>query len=323
MNSRFPDKLPVGISQCLLGDNVRYDGSNKRSRVCTELLSQHFDFIPVCPEMGIGMGAPRAAIHLRENLPDHSHKHSHTHPQNHRIRVVGRDNADFDVTEKLQTYAREKAVELAHLCGYIFMDRSPSCGLANVNIHQKDGRPTKHYTAGIYAREFIYRHPLLPVEEEGRLQDSAIFENFVTRVYAWKRWNDFLENELTQAGLQKFHARHKYLLMAQRPESYRRLGHIVALAHLRPLNQVTKDYAQEFMAALEIISSPQRHANVLQHLLGYFKHKLDSAGKQETLRLIEEYRQGHLQRSAPLALLKQHLKNHPNDYLQHQVYLEL
>jgi uncharacterized protein YbgA (DUF1722 family)/uncharacterized protein YbbK (DUF523 family) len=310
MTETFPARLPVGISQCLLGEKVRYDGGHKHSKICTELLAGRFDFIPVCPEMGIGMGAPREAIHLQGKLNEDA------------VRAVGNRTPGLDVTEKLESYARQKAEELTQLCGYVFMGRSPSCGLGGIKVYHDNGYPAGRSTQGIYAREFLQRHPLLPVEEEGRLRDPKLCENFVARVYAWQRWQALQTTGLTLASLQDFHARHKYLLMAHRPESYRHLGRLVALAHQRPLPQVASDYLQEFMATLKIASSNRSHTNVLQHLLGYLKKQLDAPSKQEMLKLIDDYRQGRVPLIAPLTLLKHHLQKHPNEYVQRQVYLE-
>ncbi|MGH8493913.1 MAG: YbgA family protein [Moraxellaceae bacterium] len=306
----FPEKLTLGISQCLLGDAVRYDGSHKHSKLCTEHLSKRFSFIAVCPEVGIGLGTPRETISLRGSMHDEQ------------IRVIGNRSADLDVTEKLLAYARLKAESLSAIYGYVFMGRSPSCGLGNVKVYLDNGHASGKSSAGLYAREFTRLHPLLPVEEEGRLRDARLCENFVARVYAWKRWNDMLALGLTSARLQEFHARHKYLLMSHRVESYRHLGRLVAQAHLRPLQVTADEYIHEFMATLKIGSSNRSHTNVLQHLAGYLKNQLDAASRQELQQLIDNYRQGLVPLIAPMTLLKHHFRQHPNSYIQQQVYLE-
>ncbi|HET8730340.1 MAG TPA: DUF523 and DUF1722 domain-containing protein [Moraxellaceae bacterium] len=306
----FPERIPVGISQCLLGDHVRYDGGHKRSRVCTEVLAKRFEFVPVCPEAGIGMGIPREAIHLVGRMEDDV------------LRAVGNRTADLDVTAALEQYGREKAAELGELCGYIFMGRSPSCGLGNIKVYHENGMPLGKNARGIYAREFTARHPLLPVEEEGRLRDPQLCENFVTRVYAWQRWRRLEAAGLTHARLQEFHARHKYLLMAHRPAAYQHLGRLVALSFQRPIADAANDYLQEFMATLQIICTNRSHTNVLQHLAGYLKKRLTSPDRQELAMLIDDYRQGKVPLIAPLTLLRHHLRQHPNEYVQRQVYLE-
>lgn len=310
MSLNFPEKIQVGISQCLLGDNVRYDGSHKHSKICTERLAKHFDFTAVCPETGIGMSVPRDAIHLRGSL------------YNDVVRAVGKHTAGLDVTEALETYGREKAHELHYLCGYIFMGRSPSCGLSGIKVHHESGNPIGRSTQGIYAREFTQHHLLMPVEEEGLLRDDKLLENFVGRVYAFRRWRDLVDSGLTRATLQDFHARHKYLLMSHRNESYRHLGRLVALAHQRDIAVVAKEYVHEFMMTLKIVSTKKTHANVLQHLMGYLKKGLDTTSKQELLKLLDDYRCGRVPLIAPLTLLKHHLQKNPNAYLQRQFYLE-
>lgn len=306
----FPAKVPVGISQCLLGDLVRYDGSHKHSKVCTEVLAQRFEFVPVCPEMGIGMGAPREAIHLVGNLHDEA------------VRIVGNRTAGLDVTEQMEQYGRDKAAELGDLCGYVFMGRSPSCGLGNIKVYHENGNPIGRSTRGVFAREFTQRHPLMPVEEEGRLRDAQLCDNFVTRVYAWQRWRALEASGLTLAKLQDFHARHKYLLMAHRPAAYQHLGRLVALAHQRPVEDAAQDYIHDFMTTLKTVCSNKSHTNVLQHLAGYLKKALDTTSRQELAQIIDDFRQGRVPLIAPLTLLRHHLRQHPNAYVQRQVYLE-
>lgn len=306
----FPEKVPVGISQCLLGDPVRFDGGHKHSRVCTEVLAQRFAFVPVCPEMGIGMGAPRETIHLQGSLHDDH------------VRAVGNRTPGLDVTAALEQYGRDKAAELGDLCGYVFMGRSPSCGLAGIKVYHANGNPIGRSTRGVYAREFTARHPLLPVEEEGRLRDPVLCDNFVTRVYAWQRWRALVASGLTLATLQDFHARHKYLLMAHRPAAYQHLGRLVALAHQRPVEEAARDYIHDFMATLRTVATNKSHTNVLQHLAGYLKKLLDPDSRQELATLIDDYRQARVPLFAVLTLLRHHLRQHPNAYVQRQVYLE-
>ncbi|HEX4870323.1 MAG TPA: DUF523 and DUF1722 domain-containing protein [Moraxellaceae bacterium] len=306
----FPEQVPVGISQCLLGDHVRYDGGHKHSKVCTGVLAKRFAFVPVCPEVGIGMGTPREAIHLVGNLHDDV------------VRVVGNRTATLDVTAALEQYGRDKAAELGELCGYVFMGRSPSCGLGNIKVYHANGNPIGRNTRGVFAREFTARHPLLPVEEEGRLRDPRLCDNFVTRVYAWQRWRALEAAGLTHARLQDFHARHKYLLMAHRPAAYQHLGRLVALSHQRPVEDAARDYIHDFMATLRTEATSRGHTNVLQHLAGYLKKLLDGPSRQELATLIDDFREGKVPLIAPLTLLRHHLRQHPNAYVQRQVYLE-
>lgn len=299
----------IGISQCLLGDAVRYDGGHKRSTFCTETLAPFVRYVPVCPEMAIGLGAPREPIHLQGE------------PGSGRIRVVGNRTPSLDVTEKLETFGQQKAEELEALSGYIFMGRSPSCGLARITVYHENGNPLGS-SMGVYAREITRHLPLLPVEEEGRLRDSHLRENFVARVYAYHRWQRLQQEGMTLARLQDFHARHKYTLLAHQQAAYKHLGRLVALAHQRPLDDVAAEYIRGFMQALKIVASNQNHSNVLLHIMGYLKRDLDSASRQELVTLIDRYRRGEVPLIAPLTLLRHHFQHHPNAYIARQYYLE-
>lgn len=302
--------IHVGISQCLLGDAVRYDGGHKFSEFCARTLQTCFHFVPVCPEVGIGLGTPREPIHLQGNPHDES------------VRVVGNRSKDLDVTQALEAYGQQKAGELGQLSGYIFMQRSPSCGLERIKVYHENGTPLGRSSRGVYARELTRLLPLLPVEEEGRLRDVQLRENFVARVYAYHRWQLLVQEGLTLARLQDFHARHKYALLAHNQAAYRHLGRIVALAHQRPLEAVAQDYISVFMATLREVASKRNHANALLHILGYLKREIDSQSKQELVALIEQYRQGQVPLLAPLTLLRHHFGRHPNAYIARQHYLE-
>jgi uncharacterized protein YbgA (DUF1722 family)/uncharacterized protein YbbK (DUF523 family) len=306
----FPEKIPVGVSQCLLGEQVRYDGGHKLSPLCTDILAQRFDFVPVCPEMGIGLGAPREPIQLVGSLRDDA------------VRVLGRHNAKLDVTEKLERYGREKAAELGELCGYIFVPRSPSCGLTSVPVYDDQGHALGRRTSGVYAREFTAGHPLLPVEEEVRLRDPVIRANFLTRVYAWQRWRALAAGGMTLDRLRDFHARHKYLLLAQQPGAYRHLSRLVALAAQRPIEAAARDYLHVFMAALRVAASRRHHAAVLQQLAGGLEKILGAKERQEWAALITRYRQGRVPLDVPLTLLREQARRHPDAWLQRQVYLQ-
>lgn len=260
--------------------------------------------------MAVTKKAPREAIHLQGE------------PHGTAVRVVGNRTRTLDVTEKLEAYGRAKAEELNYLSGYILMGRSPSCGMERIKVYGDNGMPLARTSSGVYAREFMARHPLLPVEEEGRLNDARLRENFVARVYAWKRWQTLTAAGLTRATLQDFHARHKYLLLAHNQASYRTLGRIVAQAHLRPMEAVAADYISLFMATLRLVASNSNHSNVLTHIMGYLKHSLDADSKQELIGLIDQFRRGQVPLIAPLTLLKHHFRLHPNAYIARQFYLE-
>ncbi len=300
----------IGISQCLLGDAVRYDGGHKRFSFCTDTLAPYVRYVPVCPELAIGLGTPREAIHLRGQA------------QSEVVRLVGNRTPGLDVTQAMQAFAQAKAGELDYLSGYIFKAKSPSCGPWRIPIYHENGSPLGRSSPGLYAQAVLRRYPLLPVEDEGRLRDESLRENFVARVFAYRRWQELMQEGLTHARLQDFHARHKYTLLAHRQAAYKYLGKLVAQAHLRPLELAAQDYIQVFMDTLKLVASNRNHSNVLQHLMGYLKQQLDAEAKQELIELIDQYRAGDLPLIAPLTLLRHHFKRHPHPYIARQVYLE-
>lgn len=304
------ERIPVGISACLMGENVRFNGSHKRSRFCTDVLSRYFDFRPVCPEVAIGLGTPREPIRLVASSSDDESP-----------RAVGVSNPDLDVTAPLSNYADQCADSMQDLCGFILMQKSPSCGLFEVKRYLSNGHP-EGKTAGVFARRLRERLPLLPIEEAGRLNDAALRENFMVRVYAYQDWQTFLQEPLTAAGLIAFHSRYKYLVMAHSPDAYRSIGRL--LSDLSgPLDRIASDYFAQLMTALAKPATRQRHTNALMHLQGYLKKNLSSADKHELRNLINEYHEGIVPLVVPLTLLKHHLNHHEelHAYARQQVYL--
>ena len=303
-------KIPVGISACLMGESVRFNGGHKRSRFCTDTLSEYFDFRAVCPEVAIGMTIPREPIRLVSETPDDSS-----------VRAVGTDNPELDVTDDLTAYARTASDRMQDLCGFIFMQKSPSCGVFGVKRYLPNGHP-EGKAQGLFAAEFARLNPLLPIEEAGRLNDVALRENFMVRVYAYRDWQNFRKEALTAAGLIDFHSRYKYLVMAHSLVEYKAMGRL--LADLSgDVSEVADEYFCHLMKALEKPASRKMHTNTLMHLQGYLKNWLSSADKQELERLIHEYRKGIVPLVVPLTLLKHHLNHHEevHDYARQQVYL--
>lgn len=300
------ERIRIGISSCLLGAEVRFDGGHKRDAYLTETLARYFEFVPVCPEMAIGLGVPREPIRLVRG------------PQG--IRAVGARDSSRDFTDRLETYGRRMAAELKGLCGYVFKRASPSCGMERVRVYSPFGTPAGQ-SAGVYARAFMAANPLLPCEEEGRLADAALRENFIERVYVYRRWQDLLRGGLTPARLVAFHTEHKFQVLAHSQAAYRRLGRLVAEAGRRPMEALAREYAAELMGALKRRATRRAHANVLQHLLGYVSERLDAQDRQELVGLIERYRQGIVPLVAPLTLLEHHLRRHRVPYLERQHYL--
>lgn len=295
----------VGISACLLGTEVRYDGGHKRDRYCTDVLSTALDLVPVCPEAEAGLGTPRPPIHLRRAGAG--------------LRLVQVRDASVDVTAAVTAVAARRAESLGPLSGFILKRKSPSCGMARVPVHGAANRPPEYSGMGLFARRFAELRPLVPLEEEGRLNDPLLRENFLERVYALHRWYGLDPNNVS--GFIEFHASHKLMLMARGSSYYTRLGRVVAGVTRRDLAERRERYIQEFMPVLKKVASRKRHVNALQHALGYLKRDLDSDDKREMLKLFEDYRRSRVPLATPLALLRHHLRKHPCDYLVRQHYL--
>lgn len=308
MSSESPRKPKIAISACLMGDEVRYNGGHKESRLCSRTLSAYFEFVPVCPEVAIGLGIPREPIRLVGDP---------LHP-----RAIGTVNPQLDVTEALADYGQRMATELTDLCGYIFMHKSPSCGLERVKVYHANGSPQDGGGRGIYAAAFCARHPDLPVEEDGRLNDPVLRENFLTRVFAYAAWQEVLQQGLSRRGLTDFHARYKYLLMAHNPLQYKALGKLLGTMGQSDPAELGPRYFSQLMAALKQCATRGTHSNVLQHLSGYFKQTLSVEDKQEVQHVIGQYRLGVVPLVVPLTLLKHHLRHHPDPYIAQQVYLQ-
>jgi uncharacterized protein YbgA (DUF1722 family)/uncharacterized protein YbbK (DUF523 family) len=301
----FP-RLRIGVSSCLLGNAVRYDGNHKRQPWLVEQLGRFADFVPYCPEMAIGLGVPREPIQLYGD------------PDNPRVRGVV--DQSIDVTDALYAYGEEVAGQLGDIDGYVFMSKSPSCGVWRVKVRLDNGQAPKK-GRGAYAAAVIQQCPHLPVEEEGRLNDHALRENFVTRLYVWQRWLALLSQGLTAARLIDFHTRHKYLVMAHSQAAYRRMGQL--LSHLKgvDLKQVAEEYIEELMSALQRRAGAARHVNVLQHIMGYLKRRVTPGDKQELLDSMEAYRRGDVPMIVPVTLLRHHFRHHPDEYISMQWYL--
>jgi uncharacterized protein YbgA (DUF1722 family)/uncharacterized protein YbbK (DUF523 family) len=300
--------LRLGISTCLLGKPVRYDGGHKLDRFLVETLGQYVEWVPVCPEVEMGLSVPRESMRLVGN------------PDAPRL-LAPKSGADY--TERMQAWARERLEQLAPLglCGFVFKKDSPSSGLFRVKVYSEGGTPS-HAGTGIFAREVAERFPLLPLEEEGRLNDMPLRENFLERVFAFYRWTRFLEEEPTPGGLVRFHTAHKLTLMAHSPKHYAEMGRLVAKAGTIPWVELSATYGALFMEGLALLGTRRKHVNVLQHLMGFLKDHLTGADKQELLALIEDYRQGLVPLIVPLTLLQHHLRRYPvPDWAHQQVYL--
>ncbi|MBS7561523.1 MULTISPECIES: YbgA family protein [Pseudomonas] len=301
-------KPKIAISACLMGVEVRYNGGHKESRLCSRVLSDYFDFVPLCPEVAIGMGTPREPIRLVGD-PEQP-------------RAVGTVDASLDVTLPLAEYGERMAAQVNDICGYIFMQNSPSCGLERVKVYQVNGIPHRNGGRGIYAQAFCAQHPDLPVEEAGRLNDPVLRENFLTRVYVYRDWQALLKQGLTRRALTDFHSRCKYLLMAHHPVQYKTLGNLLGSMGKGDPNLIGPRYFSELMAALSKCATRGTHSNVLQHLSGYLKQSISPEDKQEVQHVIGQYRHGIVPLVVPLTLLKHHFRQHPDPYIAQQLYLQ-
>ena len=301
-------KIQVGVSRCLLGDEVRFDGGHKRDRYVHDVLGQYFDWVPVCPEVEIGLPVPRPTIRLVRVGGD--------------LRVQGSRDPSLDVTEALDGLYERERERFAGVRGFILKRGSPSCGMERVKIHHEEGRPDRT-GVGAFARALMAHRSTLPVEEEGRLNDARLRENFIARVFAYDRWCKLVEQPLDVAALQRFHARHKMQLMAHNQAGYRRLGPLVAAARPENLPQTLCAYERGFMDTLSRKASKRSHANVLQHMSGYLKRHLDAGDKAELADVIDRYRRGLLPLVVPLTLLRHHFRRHPHPWISEQVYLDL
>lgn len=296
-------KIPIGVSSCLLGQNVRFDGGHKRDSYIVGTLGEYFDFYPLCPEVAIGLGTPRPAIHLVKIEGS--------------IRCVGIKNAENDVTEQLRDYAAGLRPTHAGLCGYIVKKDSPSCGMARVKVFT-DGQPHRN-GIGVYTKEMMRNNPLLPVEEEGRLGDAGLRENFIQRVYVLYRWKQMLVEGLTVSGLVDFHVRHKLIIMSH--GDYREMGQLIASSTKEKLETVAEKYILLLMGILKTVVNRANHVNVLQHIQGYLKRELTAADKAELCEMIERYRRGEVPLIVPLTLLKHHFRKSSDPYIENSYYM--
>ncbi|MBY6191599.1 DUF523 and DUF1722 domain-containing protein [Microbulbifer agarilyticus] len=333
----FSRKIPVGISQCAMGDAVRFNGGHKHSKVCTELLGQCFDYVPLCPEVAIGMGVPRKPIHLlveKDGAPVDA------------VRVIGVDDASVDVTAPLRDYADSVVPELQKVRGYIFMQNSPSCGLRGVRRYLANGHGIDSEGVGVFARRLQQQFPHLPMEEVGRLNNNELRENFLTRVFAYDAWFRYVESDHTGdavaqedynsadkrpgisgrplsflARVIEFYTAYKYLLMAHHQDKTRALGKVLADAKSMSEAELAFEVRGRIMDILSRPASRKDKTNALMHSAGHLSEFLDKREKAELKDLIEDYRVGHKPLSAVLTMLRHYLPRSPHSFIHSQVLL--
>ncbi len=301
------EKIKIGISSCLLGNAVRYDGGHKLDRFLRDTLGQYVDYVPVCPETECGMGIPRESMRLEG-------KTGAPRLVTHRTRE--------DKTEMMLRWAKKRVAELEaeNLCGFIFKSDSPSSGMERVKVYDDKGMPTKT-GVGIFARIFMEHFPLLPVEEEGRLHDTGLRENFIERIFTLKRWREIRNMKSSRGALVDFHTRHKLLLLSHSTKLYQAMGKLVAGQKSLSVQDLFLQYELMMMEALKLKTTPKKNVNVLQHMMGYFKEQLSADEKKELLEILDDYQKGFLPLIVPLTLIGHYVRKYDQAYLRKQIYL--
>jgi uncharacterized protein YbgA (DUF1722 family)/uncharacterized protein YbbK (DUF523 family) len=299
--------MRLGISRCLLGDEVRFDGGHKRDNFLTDVLGRYVEWVPVCPEVEAGLGTPREAMKLVGD------------PQYPRL-VTIKSGTDHTRALETMTTTRIEGLKKLDLSGYVFKKGSPSCGIERVRIYNEHGMPSRN-GVGLFARAFIEQFPLIPVEEEGRLCDPTLRENFIERVFCYRRWQDLVQYEVMRQALVQFHTIHKYLLLAHHPQQCEVLGRLIGQAHQHRPKELVHRYGELFMKALAVKATVRKHVNVLQHILGYFKERLGAHEKAELLGVIGDYHLGLTPLIVPLTLIKHYVQIFDVSYIRDQVYL--
>ncbi|MFZ5758928.1 MAG: YbgA family protein [Thermodesulfobacteriota bacterium] len=301
-------KIKIGISACLTGANVRYNGGHSRDPYIMDTLGRYLDFVPICPESECGLGTPREAMRLVGD------------PARPRLITI---RSKRDLTEQMHTWAarRVQEMEKENLCGFIFKSRSPSSGMERVKVYSMEpDKSPQTVGVGLFARAFMDHFPLLPVEDEGRLHDLGLRELFITRIFVYQRWRQLLTAGRTRGGLVTFHTRHKLLFLAHNEKLYRRMGQLVADPSFSS-KETFQHYEKLMMTALSLKSTPAKNTNVLLHMMGYFKKQLSADEKQELLEIIDQYRNGHVPLIVPISLVNHYVRKYGQPYLADQYYL--
>jgi uncharacterized protein YbgA (DUF1722 family)/uncharacterized protein YbbK (DUF523 family) len=300
--------IKIGVSSCLLGKEVRYNGGHSHDRYITGTLGQYFAFVDVCPEVEAGFGIPRETLRLVGD------------PESPRL-LTSRTGRDY--TDTMHNWAQKRVQELAKedLCGFIFKSKSPSSGMERVKVYTEKGFPGSNKGVGLFARAFMASFPLIPVEEEGRLHDAALRENFIERIFALKRWRQVAEQKKSRGSIVAFHTEHKLQIMSHSLQHYRDMGRLVARAKDIPLDSLHQQYEAMFMQALSLNATVKKNVNVLQHMAGYFKKELSKDEKQELQEVIEQYHHNYTPLIVPITLVNHYVRKYEQEYLKNQYYL--
>jgi uncharacterized protein YbgA (DUF1722 family)/uncharacterized protein YbbK (DUF523 family) len=301
------NRIRIGVSACLLGQPVRFDGSHKHDHYITGILGEYFEFVPVCPEVEAGFPIPRETFRLVGD------------PDNPRLMTT---RSQVDHTERMIAWAEHRVRELEkeNLCGFVFKKDSPSSGLMRVKVYNAKGMAEKK-GVGVFARAFTRHFPLLPVEEEGRLNDANLREMFIEQIFTLKRWRETLTRPANMNHLVDFHTRHKLLILAHSPAHARLMGKLVAEGRGMPAEDVYQGYEKLLIEALRLKATTKKNVNVLQHIMGYFKRQLSADEKQELLEVLDRYGRGYLPLIVPVTLLNHYVRKYHQPYLQQQTYL--
>jgi uncharacterized protein YbgA (DUF1722 family)/uncharacterized protein YbbK (DUF523 family) len=301
------EKIPIGISSCLLGENVRYNGGHALDRFLSDTLGKYVHYTPVCPEVECGFGIPRETFRLVGD------------PRKPRL-ITGKTGIDH--TDRMEAWAEKRVRDLEKeaLCGFIFKSDSPSSGMERVKVYDDNGVPRK-IGVGLFARAFMEHFPLIPVEEEGRLHDPILRENFIERIFTYRRYREGMAKNEPIRNLVAFHTTHKLLLMAHSPKYLQQMGNLAAHAKQFSQKDFIMQYEKLLMEAMALKLSTAKHTNVLHHIMGYFKKNLSADEKQEILALVDEYRQGLIPLIVPVTLMNHYVRKYDESYLKKQVYL--
>ena len=300
-------KFRIGISSCLLGNEVRWNSGHKLDKYLTRTLGQFVEYVPVCPEVEAGFGVPRESFRLGGD------------PETPRLMTF---KSKTDHTERMLAWAKKRVKQLAKedLCGFIFKSDSPSSGMIRVKVYNEKGMPHK-VGIGIFARAFMAQFPLLPVEDDGRLNDPLIRENFILQIFTMKRWRDNLARKQSMGNLVDFHTRNKLLILSHSQKHYRLMGKLVAAGKKMPIKELYNQYQILLMEALKLKTTIRKNTNVLQHLMGYFKKELSGDEKQELLEIFEQYRSEYVPLVVPITLISHYVRKYDQPYLKQQTYL--
>jgi len=302
------NKIKIGVSSCLIGEKVRWNGDHKQNHFVREVLANYFEYVSVCPEMEVGMGVPRETVALYGNLE--------------KSRMISK-KTQTDWTRPMKNYIKDRLKSLTHddLCGYIFKSKSPSCGLGRIPVYSEFGSNKVRHGSGMFAQAFTKAFPIVPTEDEGRLNDPRIRENFIVKVFSFYRLQTLFKQKFALGTLVKFHTQQKFLLLAHSRKHYDILGQLVAKPKSMGIEILKIKYGEIFMKALTFKATPKKNTDVLLHMMGFLKKILSKEEKKDILSVIEDYRKQLLPLIVPVTLIRHHVNKHKIEYLMGQAYL--